>query len=341
MYIILKERSKMDNVMLMGLIGQIVVYIVVFIFGACIGSFLNVCIYRLPAGESLTKRNSHCMTCGAEIKRYDLIPIISWLFVLKGKCRSCGQKISGRYPLVESLNAVLYVLVFLKLDFFSTGIMLPVLMCLFISTVIVIGFEDYDTQEMTLAVLLIMAAISAAAAVLALPQVNVIRAGMCSLKDSVIGAFAVSVPFLLIGFVLTPLFMSAKDENRSSARKIRKRLKEMNSLTNKDTREIRKLETELEKLEAEIKEQGPVFGFGMGDVILMAAAGIMLGWQKILVAAGVGILVGAVYGVIQKRRSEDSQFAFGPWLAIGIGFAIFLGDPVVQWYANLLTVPAV
>lgn len=329
----------MDNVMLMGLIGQIAVYIVVFIFGICIGSFLNVCIFRLPAGESLTKKNSHCMTCGAEIKRYDLIPIISWLFVLKGKCRSCGEKISGRYPLVEFLNGILYVFVFMKFDMFSTGVMLPILTCLFISTLIVIGFEDYDTQEMTVGVLIVMAVITAVTAVLALPQINVIRWGMVSLKESLIGAVVISVPFLLIGFVFTPLFAMLADENRSSARKLRKRLKELNAVSVKDKREIQKVETELAKLEAEIKEQPPVFGFGMGDIVLMAAAGIYLGWKKTIVAAGIGILIGAVYGLIQKKRNSESQFAFGPWLAIGIAAAVFFGNEIVNWYSEMLTFP--
>ncbi len=329
----------MDHVMLMGLIGQIAVYIVVFIFGICIGSFLNVCIFRLPAGESLTKKNSHCMTCGAEIKRYDLIPIISWLFVLKGKCRSCGEKISGRYPLVEFLNGILYVFVFMKFDMFSCGVMMPILTCLFISTLIVIGFEDYDTQEMTVGVLVIMAVINIIAVILALPQVNVIYWGMVSLKESLIGAAAISVPFLLIGFVLTPLFAMLTDENRSAARKLRKRLKELNSVNVKDKREIQKVETELAKVEAEIKEQPAVFGFGMGDIVLMAAAGIYLGWKRSLVAAGAGILIGAVYGLIQKKRSSESQFAFGPWLAIGIAIAIFFGNDIVYWYSKLLTFP--
>lgn len=329
----------MDNVMLMGLIGQIAVYIIVFIFGICIGSFLNVCIFRLPAGESLTKKNSHCMTCGAEIKRYDLIPIISWMFVLKGKCRSCGEKISGRYPLVEFLNGILYVFVFMKYDMFSTGAMLPILTCLFISTLIVIGFEDFDTQEMTVGVLIIMAVINAIAAVLALPQINIIRWQMVTMKESLLGAVVISVPFLLIGFVLTPLFAMLTDEDRSSAAKLRKRLKELNSVSVKDKREIQKVESELARLEAEIKEQPPVFGFGMGDVVLMAAAGIYLGWKRSLVAAGAGILIGAIYGVIQKKRSSESQFAFGPWLAIGIAIAIFFGNDIVNWYSELLTFP--
>ena len=65
-------------------IMAVITYVFVFLFGICIGSFLNVCIYRLPKGESLITNNSHCMTCGTPIKRYDLIPVFSWL-ILRGR----------------------------------------------------------------------------------------------------------------------------------------------------------------------------------------------------------------------------------------------------------------
>ena len=89
----------------------VLLYCIIFAFGAAIGSFLNVCIYRLPKEESLWRNNSHCMTCGTPIRKRDLIPIFSWCR-LRGKCHSCGAKIPFRYTLVESLNAILYVLIF-------------------------------------------------------------------------------------------------------------------------------------------------------------------------------------------------------------------------------------
>jgi leader peptidase (prepilin peptidase) / N-methyltransferase len=76
------------------------------VFGALIGSFLNVVIWRLPRGESLAKPPSHCPGCGEPIKPYDNIPIVSWL-ILRGRCRNCGTRISARYPLVEALTAAL------------------------------------------------------------------------------------------------------------------------------------------------------------------------------------------------------------------------------------------
>ncbi|HEY5195560.1 MAG TPA: prepilin peptidase [Solirubrobacteraceae bacterium] len=76
------------------------------LFGAIIGSFLNVVVYRLPRGESLSVPASHCPSCETPIKPYDNVPVLAWLW-LRGRCRSCGEPISARYPLVEAGTAVL------------------------------------------------------------------------------------------------------------------------------------------------------------------------------------------------------------------------------------------
>jgi leader peptidase (prepilin peptidase)/N-methyltransferase len=78
------------------------------VFGALFGSFLNVVAYRLPRRESLIAPPSHCPSCGTHVKPYDNIPVLSWL-LLRGHCRSCGEPISVRYPLVEALTAALCV----------------------------------------------------------------------------------------------------------------------------------------------------------------------------------------------------------------------------------------
>lgn len=82
----------------------------VFLFGLVIGSFLNVVIGRIPAGESIVNPPSHCESCGNYLQPKDLIPVISW-FCLKGKCRYCGEKIHYRYPLTELVNAIVWVLI--------------------------------------------------------------------------------------------------------------------------------------------------------------------------------------------------------------------------------------
>jgi leader peptidase (prepilin peptidase) / N-methyltransferase len=78
------------------------------VFGAMIGSFLNVVVYRLPRRESLVRPASHCPSCGMGVKPYDNVPILSWL-LLRGRCRNCSAAISKRYPLVEALTALLCV----------------------------------------------------------------------------------------------------------------------------------------------------------------------------------------------------------------------------------------
>jgi len=110
------------------------------VFGALIGSFLNVCIYRIPAGKSIVRPGSHC-ACGQAIKWYDNIPILSW-FVLRGRARCCGRPYSFRYPMVELLTAALFLWCWLRLAPDSPG----KAMCglLFIAILICATFIDLD-----------------------------------------------------------------------------------------------------------------------------------------------------------------------------------------------------
>ncbi|MES2169262.1 MAG: prepilin peptidase [Actinomycetota bacterium] len=86
------------------------VLLVIALFGALIGSFLNVVIYRVPAGKSIVSPPSACGSCGHEVRPYDNIPVVSWL-VLRGKCRDCGSRISIRYPLVELGGLIFFAIV--------------------------------------------------------------------------------------------------------------------------------------------------------------------------------------------------------------------------------------
>lgn len=252
--------------------SYIIIYVFVFLFGACIGSFLNVCIYRLPNNESLIKRNSHCMTCGEPIKRRDLIPIISWC-LLKGKCRNCGARISPRYTIVELLNAVLYVWIFYHFD----GVMRPLqatLVSLLFSALIVVFFMDWDTQLINTYVVIFIG-------LLAIPEYVLCKdyTGL-TLKSHIIGFFIVSVPLLLICLISHEKAM------------------------------------------------------GMGDVYLMAAAGLFLGMQGALVASLIALITGSIGGLIQKHSNGDSVFAFGPYLSIGIAISALYGNQIGEWYMN-------
>ena len=116
-------------------------YGLTFLTGAVIGSFLNVCIHRLPRRESLAFPGSHCPSCGKPIRAYDNIPILSFL-LLRGRCRSCKTRISWQYPLVELLNGLGYLFLAFKFGWTLENIFYA----LFISSLLVITFIDFHYQ---------------------------------------------------------------------------------------------------------------------------------------------------------------------------------------------------
>ncbi len=118
-----------------------IVSLFLFIIGLTIGSFLNVCIFRLPRNISIVYPPSHCPSCNERIKAWQNIPLFSYLF-LRGRCFYCGRGISLRYPLVELINGILYIAVY-----HSYGLTLQsVFYMVFLSVIVVITFIDIDYQ---------------------------------------------------------------------------------------------------------------------------------------------------------------------------------------------------
>ena len=115
--------------------------VLVFFFGICIGSFLNVCIYRLPEKKSIVHPRSMCPACGTLIRFYDNIPILSYL-LLKGRCRHCAEGISFRYPVIEFISGIFAVGVYIK---FGLGFE-ALIYYTFIAVLLVITFIDIDHQ---------------------------------------------------------------------------------------------------------------------------------------------------------------------------------------------------
>lgn len=111
------------------------------LIGLCIGSFLNVCIHRLPKGESVIRPASRCTACGLSIRWYDNIPVLSFL-LLGGRCRGCGGRISWRYPAVEALTGVLFLLIMLR---FGLGVR-SIFLLIFICGLVVVTFIDLDHE---------------------------------------------------------------------------------------------------------------------------------------------------------------------------------------------------
>ena len=117
------------------------ILIFIFFLGAIVGSFLNVCIYRLPRDESILFPPSHCPHCGKPVRLYDNIPIVSYV-ILRGKCRHCKEAISARYPIVETISGLLSMALVMKY-----GLTLHlILLLLFVFSLIIITFIDLDYQ---------------------------------------------------------------------------------------------------------------------------------------------------------------------------------------------------
>jgi leader peptidase (prepilin peptidase)/N-methyltransferase len=119
---------------------ELAITLYVFLVAACVGSFLNVVIARLPAGKSLIHPPSSCPRCGARIRWYDNVPVLAWIW-LRGRCRNCGLPISPRYPLVELLTGVLVVAVFHEYGMTWATLAYAVFVC----ALVALTFIDLDT----------------------------------------------------------------------------------------------------------------------------------------------------------------------------------------------------
>lgn len=245
----------------------IILYIMIFLIGISIGSFLNVCIYRIPKKEDIVFERSHCMSCGNVLKWYELIPLFSFL-VQGGKCRNCKTKLSVQYPLIELLNGLIYVWIFMAKGFQPESI----LFCICASVLIVISVIDWRTYEIPFGCNIVIGILGIVRVILDLAH----------WYNYVIGFFAVSGLFLIIYWI-------------TKGR-----------------------------------------GIGGGDIKLMAAAGLLLGWQNILLSLMIGSIAGSVIHLaLMKIQGKDRVLAFGPYLAFGIFISMLYGNDIITWYLGM------
>lgn len=136
------------------MLPMILFYIIIFLLGIVIGSFLNVCIYRIPKHEDVAITRSHCMVCNYQLQWFDMFPIFSYL-CLRGRCRKCGAKLSVQYPLIEAANGILYVLII-----WMNGVNVESLLyCLLTSALIVLSVIDFRTYEIPVGINLFILAL--------------------------------------------------------------------------------------------------------------------------------------------------------------------------------------
>lgn len=166
---------------------QIALLIIVGVLGTIIGSFLNVCIYRIPKKESIVWPASHCPTCSHTLSTLDLIPVFSFIF-LRRCCRYCKAPISWLYPIMESLTSVLWIMAWLEFGF-SLEFLSAVI---FISLGIIITFIDLDYQ-------IIPDVISLPGVIIGL--LLALLSGSPTIIDALIGAFGGAVLLFLVAFL--------------------------------------------------------------------------------------------------------------------------------------------
>jgi len=155
----------------------------VFIFGIILGSFLNVLIYRIPLKLDFVKGRSFCPACHHSLSAWDLFPVFSYLF-LKGKCRYCHEKISLRYPLIELLTGILFVLVYIRYDISWLTLIGFALAC----DLIVLAMIDLDTMEFDDGFSIFILILGIIALILNPSQITM----------TLLGLFVISVPMYLI-----------------------------------------------------------------------------------------------------------------------------------------------
>lgn len=243
---------------------EIILYITVFVFGIVIGSFLNVCICRIPEKQNIAVVRSHCMNCGYQLKWYDLIPLLSYI-LLRGRCRKCRQKISMQYPIIEAANGILYVLCFAVNGWNYESL----IYCLFSSALLTLSVIDWRTFEIPVGINLSILALGLIHLAMDYPH----------WLQYVIGLLSVSL-FLYVIYVIT--------KGR---------------------------------------------GIGGGDIKLMAACGLLLGWKRNLLGFFLGCIIGSVVHIARMKLSKaDHVLAMGPYLALGVFFALLWGNRILEWY---------
>ena len=247
---------------------QIIFYIIIFLYGIVIGSFLNVCIYRLPQKENIAKVRSHCMNCGYQLRWYDLVPVFSYL-CLRGRCRNCKEKISIQYPVIEALNGVLYCIIFAEYGFSIETL----LYALLFSALITLSVIDFRTYEIPLGINIF---------ILALGLVRVVT-DYTNWLGYAIGLFCVS------GFLYI-IYLATKGR-----------------------------------------------GIGGGDIKLMGACGLLLGWKLVVLGFVLGCIIGSVVHIIRMKVSgEGHVLAMGPYLAVGVMISVLYGNQIINWYLSYI-----
>lgn len=250
------------------------IYLIVFLIGIMVFSFLNIVIRRLPAeeGDLQIDWKYRCPQCGHEWIWSEKIPVVSWLRNRR-KCAYCSKTISPRDTLIAISGGILAIVIVVHYGIGLQALTLFLLYCI----LTVIAFIDFDTQYIP-PELNVLIAVLGILSIWTFPGPTII--------ERVIGLFCISLPMLLIVLIVPE-------------------------------------------------------GFGYGDIKMMAAAGVFLGWKATLVAFFIGLILGGSFGAylwLVRKKDRKFHFAFGPFLSVGIAIAAYggLGTYWMNLYIDML-----
>ncbi len=257
------------------------------LLGLVVGSFLNVVIYRVPAGIRLT-RESRCAHCDRPIPWQQNVPVISWI-ALRGRCAHCRSPISPRYPLVEAFTAIAFVgvtwwLVAVRPEPTTAATAIVALAFLYFASIsIALTLIDFDTHRLPDAIVLPSYAVGLGLFVAA----SLVGSDWWGVGGAAIGMAALYTFYFLLRF--------ARPD-----------------------------------------------GMGGGDVKLAGVVGIYLGWlgwAALVVGSLAAFLLGGVFGILLlvfRRAGRRTAIPFGPWMILGAWCGAIAGEPLAQWYLDLL-----
>ncbi len=272
---------------------------IIFVAGLVVGSFLNVVIYRLENGEEIINDRSRCLHCKHILAWYDLIPILSFIF-LKGKCRYCKKKISWQYPLVELGTGILFIMIWnfefgiLNLEsIFNFQYLIAILYLLFITSFLIVIFV-YDLKYYIIPNKVIYPAI-----IMAL-GFNLFNDLISNDNFQLISQFTIHnsqfVDNLFAAIIASGFFLSVVIITKGK-------------------------------------------GMGGGDVKLAFLMGLILGWPLIIFSVFLAFISGSIIGtymILTGKKKMKSMIPFGPFLIFGTFVGLFWGERVMEWYLNFL-----
>ncbi len=316
----------------------IIIYLLVLVTGACIGSFLNVVALRAITKESIVFPSSKCPVCNEHIKWYDNIPVFSYLFTFKGKCRNCGCKVSLQYPIVETLTSILFLAVFIAFGATLKTLILLILLCISIVLIITDIKKEY-LYERHLWSFITAAVIYSVLYKYGTGNIFMVCSGIIS------GA-------IIMELIARGSYYLVRKDIKEDNKEEKSTEENSESIAEKDTEDKTEEKTELKdnKSDEDIDINEYVKtnkrAFGEGDTYLAAASGALLGVKMFIAAVFMAVIIQAICILPQFIRNlykdghKNLLYSISAFILLTILYFILLNCVDLNLYIRLVFIAA-